>query len=246
MARAAASTWGPIVSTSSGASATTPTLASSPCTPSTGAATPYAPACNSPLLLTGLCHARLDRPGWPGRRRPGPADAVPRPGTRRGTASSSARPRPGRRPRRRRRRSDARWRRPASARRRSAGSAASASSGWARRARCSTPAPRRSRPARVAAQHAVLGQRADQPVDHRPADAERGRGLGDGQPAGGVGDQVQQPQAPVQRLRVSAAPSPASPPAPALPAQPRQLATPASAGPRPRRRPRHAGRPGRR
>lgn len=51
--RAAAVTCGPTVSTGSGASEITPTLASRPGTPSTGAATPYAPAWSSPVVLTG-------------------------------------------------------------------------------------------------------------------------------------------------------------------------------------------------
>lgn len=145
MAVAAASTWGPIVSTSSGASATTPTLASKPGTPSTGAATPYAPACNSPLLPTGVASparpARMARPAAP--RSSGcraPARYATWNDVQLGSTTARATPSP---PSTTVRCAVA----PAcSARRRSAGSAPSASSGWARRARCSNPAPRRSLP----------------------------------------------------------------------------------------------------
>jgi hypothetical protein len=40
-----------------------------------------------------------------------------------------------------------------------------------------------------------------QPVDHSPVHAQRTRGLGDRQPVTGLGEQRQQPQAAVERLR---------------------------------------------
>lgn len=49
---AAAVTWVGTDAGSRAASATTPTLASSPSTPATAAATPYAPACSSPTVDT--------------------------------------------------------------------------------------------------------------------------------------------------------------------------------------------------
>ena len=69
-----------------------------------------------------------------------------------------------------------------SASRRSAGSAASASSGWARRASCSTPAPRRSRPHRPGAP--CRARSGSRPAGTPPPARRRAGGrLGDGQAA---------------------------------------------------------------
>ena len=181
--RAAVVTCGPTVSTGSGASEITPTLASSP-HPEHRRRHPV----RAGLQLPDRAHrgrvagppARIAPPGGPAFQR-------------------MAGPRPVRHMERRPARLDHGQRHPlaaltdvrcavaptVSASRRSAGSAASATSGWARRARCSTPAPRRSRPDRSRrTMPCSVSVATSRYTTARPTPS-RCRGLGHGQAARG-------------------------------------------------------------
>ena len=182
------------------ASATTPTLASRPVHAehrgghAVGAGLEFALAGDDAVV------APRGRRGSRARPHPGPAGAASRSGRRRGTASRSARPRPAPPPSAPSATVRCAVAPTSSARRRSAGRAASATSGWARRASWSTPAPRRSRPPRSRRTNPCCDQRADEAVHHGPADAQVVGRLGHRHPARGVGDQVQQPQPAIQGL----------------------------------------------